>query len=361
MNNEIKVTFDQESYGDLLGQIKTRVRIARFSAMRKVNAELIMLYWDLGKVISEAQAKQGWGKGVVEQLEADLKEGNPANLGLSARNLWHALNFFQTYHEDEILKQLVSEVGWGANIAILQKCKTPEEREFYLRMTAKFGWSQNVLKLQIQNQSFLKAAMSQQNFEKTLSPERAAQAILAIKDEYTFDFLELAEEHTERELERAILQKINQFLTEMGGQFTFVGNQYRLNVGGDDFYIDLLLYHRALQCLVAIELKTVEFKPEFAGKMQFYLTALNKQVKMPHENNSIGMILCTDKNRTVVEYALSQSTVPMGVGTYTLSPNLPKELEGKLPSAESITKLVDSMRRTIAESSHSISDEDHPK
>ncbi len=184
---------------------------------------------------------------------------------------------------------------------------------------------------------------------------------MAFKDEYTFDFLELAEEHTERELERAILQKINQFLTEMSGQFTFFGNQYRLNVGGDDFYIDLLLYHRALQYLVAIELKTVEFKPEFAGKIQFYLTALNKQVKMPHENNSIGMILCTDKNRTVVEYALSQSTVPMGVGTYTLSPNLPKELEGKLPSAESVTKLVDSMRRTIAESSHFISEEDHPK
>ena len=352
----VSPVFDQESYGNLLSEIKTRVRIARFSAMQKVNAELIMLYWDLGKVIFEAQAKQGWGKGVVEQLETDLKEGNPANLGLSARNLWHALNFFQTYHGDEILKQLVSEVGWGANIAILQKCKTPEEREFYLRMTSKFGWSQNVLKLQIQNLAFQKAALSQQNFEKTLAPERAAQAILALKDEYTFDFLELTEEHTERELERALLQKIGRFLTEMGGQFTFLGNQYRVNIGGDDFYIDLLLYHRALQCLVAIELKTVEFKPEFAGKMQFYLTALNKQVRLPHENNSIGMILCTDKNRTVVEYALSQSTVPMGVGTYTLSPSLPKELEGKLPSAESLTKLVDSMRRTATESNQTKSE-----
>jgi predicted nuclease of restriction endonuclease-like (RecB) superfamily len=237
-------------------------------------------------------------------------------------------------------------------MVILDRCKTPEEREFYLRMTSKFGWSQNVLKLQIQNQAFQKAALSQQNFEKTLSPDRAAQAILALKDEYTFDFLELTEEHTERELEKALLQKIGRFLTEMGGQFTFLGNQYRLNVGGDDFYIDLLLYHRTLQCLVAIELKSLEFKPKFAGKMQFYLTALNKQVKMPHENNSIGMILCTNKNRTVVEYALSQSNLPVGISTYTVSPSLPKELEGKLPSAESITKLVDSMRRSIAESSH---------
>jgi predicted nuclease of restriction endonuclease-like (RecB) superfamily len=342
-------SFDQESYVNLLSQIKNRVRLARFSAMRKVNAELIMLYWDLGRVIFEAQEKQGWGKGVVEQLEADLKEGNPSNLGLSARNLWYTLKFYNTYQGYVILQQLTAEIGWGANMVILDRCKTLAEREFYLRMTGKFGWSQNVLKLQIQNQAFQKAAMNQQNFEKTLSPERAAQAILAIKDDYTFDFLELAEEHTERELERALLQKISRFLTEMGGQFTFVGNQYRLNVGGDDFYIDLLLYHRSLQCLVAIELKTVEFRPEFAGKMQFYLTALNKQVKMPHENNSIGMILCTDKNRTVVEYALSQSAVPVGVGTYTLSPSLPKELEGKLPSPESITKLVDSMRRTIAE------------
>jgi predicted nuclease of restriction endonuclease-like (RecB) superfamily len=225
----------------------------------------------------------------------------------------------------------------------MAKCKDDLEREFYIRMTSKFGWSKNVLIHQIENQSYQKTLLGQTNFNEALTPERRAQAKLAVKDEYTFDFLELGEAHTERELERALIARIEDFLREMGGLFAFVGSQFRLEVEGKEYFIDLLLFHRRLKCLVAVELKVGEFEPEFVGKMQFYLAALDDIVREAGENPSIGIILCKEKRRTIVEYALRDTRKPIGVATYRLVKRLPKELQGQLPSPDEITRLLEGM------------------
>ena len=293
-----------QDYPRLLTEIKERIRSAQYEALKAVNKELVGLYWDIGRMIVERQDVEGWGKAVVERLSADLRQEFPDVGGFSVQNLWYMRQFFSEYHDNERLQPLVGEIAWAHNIAIMSKCKDPLEREFYLRMTRKFGWSRNVLIHQIDNQSYEKSLLGQTNFDQALTPELRAQAKLAVKDEYTFDFLELGEEHSERELERALIARIEDFLRAMGGMFAFMGSQYRLEVGGKEFFIDLLLFHRRLRCLIAIELKVGEFLPEFVGKMQFYLTALDRQVRQEDENPSIGIILCKEKNRTVVEYAL---------------------------------------------------------
>jgi predicted nuclease of restriction endonuclease-like (RecB) superfamily len=227
----------------------------------------------------------------------------------------------------------------------MSKCKDPLEREFYLRMTRKFGWSKNVLIHQIANQSYEKSLLGQTNFDQALTPGLRAQAKLAVKDEYTFDFLELGEKHSERELERALIARIEDFLRAMGGMFAFMGSQYRLEIDGEDFFIDLLLFHRRLRCLVAIELKIGKFRPEFVGKMQFYLTALDRQVRQEDENPSIGIILCKEKSRTIVEYALHDARKPIGVATYEITRTLPKELKGQLPQPEEIAALLEGIEK----------------
>ena len=247
------------------------------------------------------------------------------------------------YRGNEKLQPLVGEVAWAHNLVIMSKCKDPLEREFYLRMTRKFGWSKNVLIHQIENQSYEKSLLGQTNFDQTLTPAIRAQAKLAVKDEYTFDFLELAEEHSERELERALITRVEDFLRAMGGLFAFMGSQYRLEVDGREFFLDLLLFHRRLRALVAIELKIGDFQPEFVGKMQFYLTALDRQVRQEDENPSIGIILCKEKSRTIVEYALHDANKPIGVATYEITRTLPKELKGQLPRPEEIVALLEGL------------------
>ncbi|MEZ4601781.1 MAG: PDDEXK nuclease domain-containing protein, partial [Syntrophotaleaceae bacterium] len=305
-----------QDYPRLLSEIKERIRSAQYEALKAVNKELVGLYWDIGRMIVERQDVEGWGKAVVEQLAADLRTEFPGVGGFSASNLWRMKAFFEAYNGLEKLAPLVREIGWSHNLAILERCKDPLEREFYLRMTRKFGWSKNVLIHQIDNQSYEKSLLGQTNFDQALTPELRAQAKLAVKDEYTFDFLELGEEHSERELERALIARIEDFLRAMGGMFAFMGSQYRLEVDGKEFFIDLLLFHRRLRCLVAIELKVGEFLPEFVGKMQFYLAALDRQVRQEDENPSIGIILCKEKSRTIVEYALHDARKPIGVATY---------------------------------------------
>ena len=210
-------------------------------------------------------------------------------------------------------------------------------------MTRKFGWSKNVLIHQIENQSYEKSLLGQTNFDQTLTPALREQAKLAVKDEYTFDFLELSSAHSERELERALIAKVEEFLRAMGGLFAFMGSQYRLEVDGREFFVDLLLFHRRLRCLVAIELKVGEFQPEFVGKVQFYLTALDRQVRQEDENPSIGIILCKEKSRTIVEYALHDANKPIGVATYEITRTLPKELKGQLPRPEEIAALLEGL------------------
>jgi len=330
-----------DDYAALLAEVKERVRSAQYEALKAVNKELVALYRDIGRLIAERQNSEGWGKSVVEHLAYDLQSEFPGVKGFSVQNLWYMRQFYLEYRDNTKLQPLVGEIGWTHNLIILQRCKDHLEREFYIRMTRKFGWSKNVLVHQIENQSYEKSLLGQTNFDKTLTAGQRAQAKLAVKDEYTFDFLEMAEEHSERELERALIARIEDFLRAMGGLFAFVGSQFRLEVDDKEYFIDLLLYHRRLKCLVAIELKVGEFQPEFVGKMQFYLAALDRQVREESENPSIGIILCKEKNRTVVEYALHDARKPIGVATYRMFKRLPRELKGQLPSPAEIAELLE--------------------
>jgi len=328
-------------YRDLLGEIKQRIRSAQYEALKAVNKELISLYWDIGQMIATRQEEEGWGKSVVESLARDLQIEFPGIHGFSARNIWYMRNFFLAYVDKPKLQPLVAEIGWTHNLIIMEKCKNDLEREFYIRMTKKFGWTKDVLIHQIENQTYDKTLLGQTNFDQTLPEDIRNQAKLAVKDEYTFDFLELADEHSERQLEMAILTKVEPFLREMGGMFSFIGSQYRLEISEREYFIDLLLYHRRLKCLVAIELKIGEFLPEYVGKMQFYLAALDDLVRMADENPSIGIVLCKSKDKTIVEYALRESNKPIGVATYRIVTVLPSELKGQLPEPEQVAKLLE--------------------
>ncbi len=331
---------DLTNYGKLLIEVKERIRRAQYEALKAVNKELIALYWDIGKIVVEKQEKHGWGNSIVENLAKDLQLEFPGVKGFSKDNIWRMRKFYVHYNSNQKLAPLVQEIGWAHNIVIMETCKDDLEKEFYIRMTRKFGWTKNILVLQIENQTYEKTLLNQTNFDKAVPAKVRHQAKLAVKDEYTFDFLELAEEHNELELERGLIGKINRFLVEMGGVFAFMGNQFRIEIEGNEFFIDILLYHRHLKCLVAIELKVGKFIPEYAGKMQFYLAALDDLVKIRGENPSIGIILCQDKNRTIVEYTLRDTRRPIGIATYKLTKRLPKKLEKELPSPEQIYKLL---------------------
>ncbi|MCW5262143.1 DUF1016 domain-containing protein [Verminephrobacter eiseniae] len=339
----VRETAAAKDYPALLSEVKARIQSAQYAALRAVNKELVGLYWDIGRLIVERQQTEGWGKAVVAQLAADLQAAFPGTCGFSASNLWRMKSFFETYSGAGKLAPLVREIGWSHNLIILERCGDAQEREFYLRMARKFGWSKNVLVHQIDNQSYEKSLLGQTNFDQTLTPALRAQAKLAVKDEYAFDFLELGQQHSERELERALITRIEDFLRAMGGMFAFMGSQYRLEVEGKEFFIDLLLFHRRLHALVAIELKIGEFEPEFVGKMQFYLAALDAQVRQEDENPSIGIILCKEKTRTIVEYALRDARKPIGVATYEITKTLPKKLKDQLPSPEAIAHLLESI------------------
>lgn len=333
----------KNDYSALLGVIKQRIRAAQYQALKAANAELIMVYWDIGRAIVSRQEGETLGQSVVKKLAKDLQAEFPGIGGFSARNIWNIRNFYLTYAENEKLQPIVAEIGWTHNLVILQKCKDDLEREFYLRMVRRFGWTKNVLIHHIENQTYKKTLLNQTNFETTLPEAIRNQAKLAVKDEYTFDFLELSDEYSERQLETEILKRVEPFLKEMGGLFAFVGSQYRLEVGDQEYFIDLVLYHRKLKCLVAIELKIGEFMPEYVGKMQFYLAALDDLARVSGENPSIGIILCKSKNRTVVEYTLRDSNKPIGVSTYRVVSAVPQELKQQLPAPEQVAKLLESI------------------
>lgn len=320
----------------LVTDVKAKIQQARLVALKAVNKQLIDLNWSIGQLIVERQEEHGWGKSVVEKLSKELQKEFPNTKGYSPQNLWYMRQFYLEYYQSANLQPLVGEISWTKNIIIMSKCKDDLQREFYIRMTKKYGWTKAVLRHQIANQSYEKYLLNQTSFDQTLPEHLQGQAKLAIKDEYTFDFLELSNEHSEYELEQSILNKIRNFLIEMGGDFAFLGNQYRLKVGEKDYAIDLLLFHRRLRCLVAIDLKIGEFKPEHKGKMEFYLSVLNDTKKLPEENDAIGIIICQTKDNTVVEYALKNATHPIGVSTYTTSSTLPKDYIGLLPSPEEI-------------------------
>jgi predicted nuclease of restriction endonuclease-like (RecB) superfamily len=318
-----------------IADIKEKVRSAQYEALKAVNVHLTRLYWDLGKAISEKQAI-GWGKAIVPTLSKELQSEFPNMGGFSVGNLWLMSQFYTEYQSDANLVPLVREISWSKHVVILKKCKNGQERQFYILATKKFGWTKDVLINQVENKTFEKYLLNQTNFDAVLPESIKKQAYLAVKDHYTFDFLELANEHSEFELEQALIKNIRQFLLEMGSDFTFIGNQYKLYVSDKIYSIDLLLFHRKLQSLIAIDLKIGEFEPEHKGKMEFYLAVLNDTVKLPHENPAIGIVICKSKNRTVVEYSLKTSTLPIGIATYNTSSTLPIEYRALLPSAEEI-------------------------
>jgi len=336
-------TIDKSEYQAFVKEIKEKIYQSQLRAIKAANTELVSLYWNIGKIIVDKQQQYGWGKSVVETLSKDLQNEFPGTQGYSSQNLWRMRKFHLEYRENEKLALLVREIGWSHNIYVFEKCSDDLEREFYIRMTKKYGWTKNVLLHQIEGGSYQRFLANQTNFDKSLEEKYKHQAKLAVKDNYIFDFLELAEDYKERELELGLIMNIRKFLLEMGGDFSFIGNQYHVKVGEEDFYIDLLLYHRKLKSLVAIELKTTNFKPEYAGKMQFYLAVLDDTVKLEDENPSIGIIVCKTKERTVVEYALKTAKKPMGVTDYSLSRKLPEELKGLLPSKEDIIRSLSAL------------------
>lgn len=329
---------ESSEYYNFLAELKARIGQSQFRALRAVNQELLSLYWDIGEAIFQRQETLGWGKSVVQTLANDLQAQFPGRNGFSSQNLWFMRQFYCEYRETEKLQPLVRNLSWTKNLVIMRRCKDDLEREFYLRATPRFGWTTAVLEHQIDNKSYEKYLLNQTNFDQALPEEIKAQAALAVKDHYTFDFLDLGEAHSERELERALVNNLRRFLAEMGGAFTFVGNQHQIEVGGKAFFIDLLLFHRRLRCLVALDLKIGSFQPEHKGKMEFYLEALDAQERMEGENAPIGIIICRDKNKTVVEYALRTAGRPIGVATYTVVPELPEAYRNELPSPKAIAE-----------------------
>ncbi len=317
-------------------EIKDKILSSQYQALKKVNEELINLYWNIGKDIVVKQKLYGWGKSVVKNLSLELQKEFVGMRGFSERNLWNMRNFYIEYEDNQKLQSMTAEIGWTHNVTIFQKCKDNLERQFYILAAKKFGWTYRVLKHQIENKSYEKYLLNQTNFDKTLPEKYKYQAKLAVKDEYNFDFLELSADHSEYELEIGLINSIREFLSQMGTDFAFIGNQYKLEVGDEEYFIDLLLYHRRLRSLIAVELKVDKFRPEFAGKMSFYLSILNDTIKLPDENPSIGIIICKEKNRTIVEYTLREIQQPIGVATYKTTNKLPYELKAYLPTTAEI-------------------------
>lgn len=324
---------------DFIAEIKQKIRSAQYETLKVVNTQLINLYWEIGKSIAEKQT-EGWGKAIVPELSKELQNEFPGVSGFSTTNLWLMAQFYTEYHSVEFLQPLVGEISWTKHVTILNKCKNNQERQFYILATRKFGWTKNILIHQIENKTFERQMLGQTNFKDVLPDTIKNQAVLAIKDEYTFDFLNLSAEYSESELEQALIQNIRAFLLELGHNFTFIGNQYKLQVSDKDYSIDLLLFHRQLQCLIAIDLKIGDFQPEYKGKMEFYLSVLNDKIKLPHENEAIGIIICKSKDRTIVEYSLRTGNLPIGVATYSTSAILPEKYQDILPSVEEISEKI---------------------
>jgi predicted nuclease of restriction endonuclease-like (RecB) superfamily len=336
-----KITANKD-YKAFLAEIKEKVYQSQYEAMKQVNKALIKLYWEIGRSIVEKQQKHKWGKSVVENLSNDLQKEFAGVNGLSADNLWRMRKFYLNYEAQVKLAPLVQQIGWSHNVVIMEKTRDLLAREFYIKMVIKYGWTKNVLIHHMEGKSYEKFLLGQTNFDKALPEKYKHQAKLAVKDEYNFDFLEIGDEHSERELELALMRNIRKFLMEMGGDFAFIANQYRLALE-EDFCIDVLLYHRRLKSLVAIDFKKGKFTPEHAGKMNFYLSVLNDKVKTEDENSSIGIIICKEKNRTTVEYALRELNQPIGITTYKVTSTLPKDYKKYLPSPETIINSLEDM------------------
>jgi len=332
----VNSALSSHEYVNFLNSIKNQIQQSRINAFRVVNRELLLLYQNLGKQIVEAQDKYGWGKSIVENLSKDLMKLFPGNSGFSPRNLWLMRQFYLEYVNCAILQPLVAEIPWAHNIAIMSRVADLKAREYYIKATIELGWSKNVLILQIKSMAYERhiSVEKQNNFDEVLSEHFAEQADLAMKDTYMLDFLGIKKPVVEAHLERQMILRIKDVILELGFGFAFMGNQYRIKTPTNDYYIDLLFYNRYLKCLIAVELKVGAFKPEYAGKMNFYLNLLDDFTKAQDDNPSIGIILCSERDKFEVEYALRGLNKPVGIAEYKLTKDLPVDLAGKLPSAK---------------------------
>ncbi len=330
----MKIRQQAVQYEKLLRDIKARILAAQHAALKAVNKELVALYWDIGKMIVERQKDDGWGKAVVVKLADDLQKEFPDTRGFSVSNLWRMRQFFESYRRNEKLATLSRELPWFHNVIILQKTETDEAREFYLKACIHGGWSFRELEHQISVSFFERDILSRKSGQ--LRRRHGTRGILAhFKDEYILDFLNVKDPRGERELRKAILNKLKDFFLEFGRHFTLAGEEYRLSVGGEDYFVDLLFFHRLLRCFVAVELKIGGFKPEYVGKTQFYLSVLDETAKLQHENPSVGIILCKSKNDEVVRIAVSKAVSPIKVAIYKTKLINKKLLKQKLHSLPS--------------------------
>ena len=338
MKKPISLAQPPEGYVDWLAQLKEKIHNAQQRATLAVNHELILLYWQIGNDILVRQAEKGWGAKVIERLAHDLRIAFPDMKGFSRTNLLYMRAFAEAWPDKQIVQQAVGQLPWGHNLMLLSKLKTAKERLAYAQKALESGWSRNVLVMQIETGQLKRQGMAITNFEQRLPKRRSDLARESLKDPYRFDFLGLGEEAREREIESALVKHVTEFLLELGAGFAFVGQQFHLEVGGDDFFIDLLFYHLKLRCYVVIELKAGDFKPEHLGQLGFYLTAVDRQIKTEEDQSTIGLLLCKSKSKVVAEYALGDKTQPMGIAEYKLRESLPESLETSLPSIEQIER-----------------------
>lgn len=327
-----------DGYADWLSDLKTRIHSAQQRAALAVNRELVLLYWQIGRDILARQAAQGWGAKVIERLAHDLRTAFPEMKGFSRANLMYMRAFAQAWPDGEIIQQAVGQLPWGHNLVLLTRLKDPQQRLAYAHSAIANGWSRNVLNIHIETRLLERSGKAVTNFDVSLPKPQSDLAHESLKDPYRLDFLGLGKEAGERDIENALVKHVTEFLLELGAGFAFVGRQVLLDVGGDEFFIDLLFYHLKLRCYVVIELKAGKFKPEHLGQLGFYLTAVDRQVKHELDNPTIGLLLCKSKNKVVAEYALGDKTQPMGIAEYKLLESLPEELQTSLPSIEQIER-----------------------
>jgi predicted nuclease of restriction endonuclease-like (RecB) superfamily len=334
-------------YAELLEDLKARVRTAQLKAAVAVNREMIQLYWDIGRLIVERQEREGWGKGIVDRLAKDIQKAFPGLKGFSPSNVWRMRSFHLAYTKEvailaqpvresdgQSLPQAVAGIPWGHNVILIEKLKDPLQRLWYARQTVQHGWSRTILELQIQSNLYGRQGKAVSNFAATLPPPQSDLAQQTLKDPYVFDFLTLGDEAHERDLEGGLVGHVQKFLLELGAGFAFVGRQVHLELGDDDFYLDLLFYHLKLRCFVVIDLTMRKFTPEDAGQMNFYLSAVDDLLRHPDDKPTIGLILCKTRNRVIAEYALRDLAKPIGVAEWQtrLVQSLPEDLRGSLPT-----------------------------
>ena len=356
MSNSIS----NQTYAEFLADVKAQIKSSQAKAALAVNSALIQMYWNIGKMIAEKQAENSWGKNIIERLAADLKQEFPGIAGFSRANLFFIRRFYLFYADEKVQQAvrllaneedseqqsiavnanselnipLLTQIPWGHHILILTKVKDKEAAFFYIRQTIEYNWSRAVLGLQIEQNLYARQGKAITNFENTLPAQQAEMAQQILKDPYNFDFLMLEAKVRELEIEKQLIEHIEKFLLELGKGFAFIGRQYNLKIGSKDYYLNLLFYHIRLRSFVVVELKPGEFEPEFAGKLNFYLSAVDDLLKTEADQPSIGILLCKNKDRIEVEYALRDINKPIGVSEYTFTEILPEELKPSIPTVE---------------------------